>query len=229
MQEQPYAFFDKLLNETIIKIDLLARYDEMPQIMYSNENDYPFSCEFWFFSVLSETNLFKHADRSIQKQINDYCYENLIQTKIMIFNHFYQRAVNDFLLYLKEDVNGISAVIVGFNIFYINYTTINVEIYDGKFIFYLSLDGIYLDTTPYKKIYKYDINNFQTPREQYRTKIRMLMMMPNKEDNLVSNEFKSILDFYPHDDELSIFGKEYRKSKRNFISSMRSSDETINL
>ena len=56
---------------------------------------------------------------------------------------------------------------------YINYTTINVVIYDGKFIFYLSLDGIYVDTTPYKKVYKYDIEHFQTPREQYRTNQRM--------------------------------------------------------
>ncbi len=226
MQEQPYAFFDKLLNETIIKIDQLARYDEMPQIMYSNENEYPFSCEFWFFSVLRETNLFNHEDHSIQTQINDYCYENLIQTKIKIFHHFYRRAVNDFLLYLREDINSISDVILGFNIFYINYTTINVEIYDGKFIFYLSLDGIYLDTTPYKKVYKYDIDHFQIPREQYRTKIRMYMMMPNKEENLVSNEFKSILDLYPNDDELSIFGSEYRKSKQRFL---RSGDDSLNL
>lgn len=229
MQEQPYVFFDKLLNETTIKIEQLARYDEMPQIMYSNENDYPFSCEFWFFSVLRETNLFNHEDNCIQTQINDYCYEEMTQTKIKIFNHFYQRAVNDFLSYLREDVNDISAVIIGFNIFYINYTTINVEIYDGKFIFYLSLDGIYLDTTPYKRVYKYDINNFQTPKEQFRTKIRMFMMMPDKENNQVSNEFKSILDFYPNDDELSIFGKEYRKSKQKFICTMRSGDETLNL
>lgn len=229
MQEQPYVFFDKLLHETTIRIEQLARYDEMPQIMYSNENDYPFSCEFWFFSVLRETNLFSHEDHSIQTQINDYCYEELTQTKIKIFNHFYQRAVNDFLSYLREDINDISAVIIGFNIFYINYTTINVEIYDGKFIFFLSLDGIYLDTTPYKRVYKYDINSFQTPREQYRTKIRMFMMMPDKENNQVSNEFKSILDFYPNDDELSIFGKEYRKSKQKFICTMRSGDETLNL
>ena len=225
MQEQPYIFFNQLLNETVIEIDKLARYDEMPQVLYSLENEYPFSCEFWFFSVLKETNLFFHDDDSIQTRITDYCYDDLIQTKIKIFNHFYQRAVNEFLSYLKEDINGISDVIVGFNIFYINYTTINVEIYDGKFIFYLSLDGIYLDTTPYKKVYKYDINHFQTPREQYRTKIRMFMMMPNKEENQVSNDFKSILDLYPNDDELSIFGNEYRKSKQRFL---RSADDSLN-
>lgn len=225
MQEQPYIFFNQLLNETVIEIDKLARYDEMPQVLYSLENEYPFSCEFWFFSVLKETNLFFHDDDGIQTRITDYCYDDLIQTKIKIFNHFYQRAVNEFLSYLKEDINGITDVILGFNIFYINYTTINVEIYDGKFIFYLSLDGIYLDTTPYKKVYKYDINHFQTPREQYRTKIRMFMMMPNKEENQVSNEFKSILDLYPNDDELSIFGNEYRKSKQRFL---RSADESLN-
>jgi hypothetical protein len=161
MMEEPYIFFNKLLHETDIKIEQLARYDEMPQVLFSLENDYPFSCEFWFFSVLRETDLFSHDNNSIQKLINEYCYEELIQTKINIFNHFYQIAVNDFILYLKENVNGICAVITGFNIFYINYTTINVEIYDGKFIFYLSLDGIYLDSTPYKKVYKYDINHFQ--------------------------------------------------------------------
>jgi hypothetical protein len=229
MMEEPYIFFNKLLHETDIKIEQLARYDEMPQVLFSLENDYPFSCEFWFFSVLRETDLFSHDNNSIQKLINEYCYEELIQTKINIFNHFYQIAVNDFILYLKENVNGICAVITGFNIFYINYTTINVEIYDGKFIFYLSLDGIYLDSTPYKKVYKYDINHFQTPREQYRTKIRMIMMMPDKEENHVSNEFKSILDFYPSDDESSIFGKEYRKSKQNFVSTMRSGYESLNL
>ena len=225
MQEQPYIFFNQLLNETVIEIDKLARYDEMPQVLYSLENEYPFSCEFWFFSVLNETNSFFHDDDGIQTRITDYCYDDLIQTKIKIFNHFYQRAVNEFLSYLKEDINGITDVILGFNIFYINYTTINVEIYDGKFIFYLSLDGIYLDTTPYKKVYKYDINHFQTPREQYRTKIRMFMMMPNKEENQVSNEFKSILDLYPNDDELSIFGNEYRKSKQRFL---RSGDDSLN-
>ena len=55
------------------------------------------------------------------------------------------------------------------------------------------------------------------------------MMMPNKEDDHVSNEFKSILDLYPCDDELSIFGKEYRESKQKFIGAMRSEDETLNL
>lgn len=226
MEEQPYIFFNQLLNETVIEIDKLARYDEMPQVLYSNENDYPFSCEFWFYSVLKDTNLFSHDDDSIQTLITDYCYDDKLQTKTKIFNHFYRRAVNEFLSYLKEDINGITDVILGFNIFYINYTTINVEIYDGKFIFYLSLDGIYLDTTPYKKVYKYDINHFQTPREQYRTKIRMFMMMPNKEDNQVSNEFKSILDLYPNDDELSIFGNEYRKSKQRFL---RSGNDSLNL
>ena len=228
MQEQPYIFFNKILNETVIKIDQLTRYDEMPQVMYSIENEYPFSCEFWFFSVLTEeNNSFNHDDHSIQSQINEYCYENSIQTKIKIFNYFYQEAVNDFLSYLKKDTNGISSVIVGFNIFFINYTTINVEIYDGKFIFYLSLDGIYLDTTPYKKVYKYDINQFQTPREQYRTKIRMFMMMPDKEDNHVSNEFKTLLDLYPCDDESSIFGSEYRKTKLRFNETMRSGVESL--
>lgn len=222
MQEQPYIFFNALLNESVIEIEKLARYDKIPQVLYSLENEYPFSCEFWFFSVLKEFNFFFHNDDSIQTLITDYCYDDLIQTKIKIFNHFYQRAVNDFLSYLKDDINGISNIIVGFNVFYINYTTINVEIYDGKFIFYLSLDGIYLDTTPYKKIYEYDINHFQTPREQFRTKIRMFMMMPNKEENQVSTEYKSILNLYPCDDELSIFGNEYRKSKQHFL---RSRDE----
>jgi hypothetical protein len=225
MLEQPYIFFNKLLNDSTIEIEKLARYEEMPQVLYSLENEFPFSCEFWFFSVLKESNLFFHNDDSIQSLITDYCYDDMIQTKIKIFNHFYQRAVNEFLTYLKDDINGISNIIVGFNVFYINYTTINVEIYDGKFIFYLSLDGIYLDTTPYKKIYKFDINHFQTPREQFRTKIRMFMMMPNKEENQVSNEYKSILDLCPCDDELSIFGNEYRKSKQRFSSSLRSSVE----
>jgi hypothetical protein len=224
MQEQPYIFFNKLLNESVIEIEKLARYDKMPQVLYSLENEYPFSCELWFFSVLKETNLFFHNnDSSIQTLITDYCYDELIQTKIKIFNHFYQRAVKEFLSYLKDDINCISNIIVGFNVFYFNYTTINVEIYNGKFIFYLSLDGIYLDTTPYKKIYEYDINLFQTPREQFRTKIRMFMMMPNKEENQVSNEYKSILDLHPCDDELSIFGNEYRKSKQQF--SLRSGVE----
>ena len=101
MQEQPYIFFNQLLNETVIEIDKLVRYDKMPQVLYSLENEYPFSCEFWFFSVLKETDLFFHDDHSIQSLITDYCYDDLLQTKINIFNHFYQRAVNDFLSYLK--------------------------------------------------------------------------------------------------------------------------------
>jgi hypothetical protein len=228
MREQPYEFFKNLLNETEVEIERLTRYDEMPQVLYSLENEYPFFCEFWFFSVLEETNLFNHDDDNIQTHINDYCYEELIQTKIKIFNHLYYTAVNDFLSYLEEDINGISAVIVDFHTFYINYTTINVEIYDGKFIFYLSLDGIYRNTIPYKKVYQYDINDFQIPREQYRTKIRMFMMMPDKTDHFVSNEFQSILDFFPCDDELSIFGNEYRKSKQHF-DTMRSSVVSLNL
>ena len=54
----------------------------------------------------------------------------------------------------------------------------------------------------------------------------MIMMMPNKEENQVSNEFKSITDLYPNDDELSIFGSEYRKSKQRFL---RSGDDSLNL
>lgn len=82
MQEQPYEFFKNLHDETEIKIEQLARNEEMPQVLYSLENDYPFSCEFWFFSVLNETNVLHHDDDSIQTHINDYCYEELTQTAL---------------------------------------------------------------------------------------------------------------------------------------------------
>ena len=81
MQEQPYLFFDTLLNESVIEIEKLARYDQMPQVLHSLENEYPFSCEFWFFSVLKETNLFFHNDDSIQTLITDYCYNTNKTTK----------------------------------------------------------------------------------------------------------------------------------------------------
>ena len=59
-------------------------------------------------------------------------------------------------------------------------------------------------------------NEFQIPREKFRSDIRMLSIMPNKITHEVSNEFKLILNSHPSDDESSIFGLDYRISKENF-------------
>jgi hypothetical protein len=210
MENRSHTYFSELFYGNVIQTQNFERYHEIPQKLYSSSTD-QFNCDFWFFSVLSEKEYMYILKNGIDSEIADYCYKDLNQTKVNIFSHFYPIAVHDFLLYLKtDDICTSIALHVSASIY--------VEIYDGKFIFCVSFDDTYVEIK-----YVMNANEFQIPREKFRSDLRMLSIMPNKITHEVSNEFKLILNSHPCDDESSIFGLDYRISKGQFNSKCLSS------